>query len=238
GKGLHFCSYITTSNRNYVLNHVSYHRLRCAVDGRVVAARGADHGAPAAPGPAGGRRRCRRVELTRARSHREEAALPPGHEFRQGAGRPGLHDRHPRARYSELQGVAQGHRGHRERPAVRLPAGVQGRRRVLHQDDGGQAQRPGRGARRARLRDERPQGREEVPRRGQVAHLRAGPQGRLAHGKVARELLRLRRLPGPDARPAAPVPKRVGHLLRRARPRRALQGLAEGLRLARGRCVT
>ena len=98
GKGLHFCSYITTSNRNYVLNHVSYHRLRSAVDGRVVAARGADHGAPAAPGPAGGRRRRRRVELTRARSHREEAALPPGHEFRQGAGRPGLHDRHPRAR--------------------------------------------------------------------------------------------------------------------------------------------
>ena len=42
GKGLHFCSYITTSNRNYVLNHVSYHRLRCAVDGRVVAARGAE----------------------------------------------------------------------------------------------------------------------------------------------------------------------------------------------------
>ena len=97
-KGLHFCSYITTSNRNYVLNHVSYHRLRCAVDGRVVAAPRADHGAPAPPGPAGGRRRCRRVELTRARSHREEAAVPPGHEFRQGAGRPGLHDRHPRAR--------------------------------------------------------------------------------------------------------------------------------------------
>ena len=54
------------------------------------------------------------------------------------------------ARHALLRRVAQGPRELRERPAVRLPAGVQGHRRVLHQDDGGQAQRPGRRARRAR----------------------------------------------------------------------------------------
>jgi hypothetical protein len=43
------------------------------------------------------------------------------------------------------------------------------------------------------------------------------------------------RLPGADAGPAAAVPERLGHLLRRARPRRALQGLVESFRLARRR---
>jgi hypothetical protein len=46
------------------------------------------------------------------------------------------------------------------------------------------------------------------------------------------------RLPRARAGPAPTVPKRLGDLLRRARPRRALQGLVESFRLARGRCVT
>ena len=40
------------------------------------------------------------------------------------------------------------------------------------------------------------------------------------------------RLPGTHARPAAPVSKRLGRLLRRPRPRRVVPGLAQGLRLA------
>ena len=157
-----FCSYIITTTDNNVLDHVSYHRLRCAVDGRVVAARRAEYGAPAAPGRPCRRCCCRREHPARPRSDREEAALPAGHEPSIGAGRPGLHDRHPRralrrnrlqratpdpviamawdslvdfrtgARHALVRRVAQGPRGVWLRPAVRLPVGVQNNRSILH----------------------------------------------------------------------------------------------------------
>ena len=56
----------------------------------------ADDGAAAAPGPAGGRRRCGCEHPARARSHREKAVVSAGHEPGEGAGRAGLHHRHPR----------------------------------------------------------------------------------------------------------------------------------------------
>ena len=124
--------------------------------------------------------------------------------------------------------AAQGPRGLRLRPAVRLPAGVQNNRSILHQVavDG---DRQGRRAVWPRLRDVGPEGRKKILRQRQGAELRAGPQGRLAYGQVARELLRVRRgvristparttraaqvlrLPRARARPAPTVPEGLGH---------------------------